>query len=149
MKTINLVGAVFKNHDGRLPPTKKQSMKYFWNIFFLHKNFCCYSFATRFFSNLFSYSNIFTLGNHICIFFFISTLQQIKFCNFQKQAKSAMAISCLLGLGWIVGFFLIFNNSNYSEITVVVRWLFILLNAPQVCLHLIISLFLSWLNHLR
>ena len=130
----------------------RQQRKKVWNIFrtyIFFIKFLLLFFATRFFSNLFSYSNIFTLGNHICIFFFISTLQQIKFCNFQKQAKSAMAISCLLGLGWIVGFFLIFNNSNYSEITVVVRWLFILLNAPQVCLHLIISLFLSWLNRLR
>jgi hypothetical protein len=43
-----------------------------------------------------------------------------------------LAISSLLGLGWIVGFFLIFNDSNYSEISIAVRWLFILLNAPQV-----------------
>ncbi|KAL5250401.1 hypothetical protein ACHWQZ_G016209 [Mnemiopsis leidyi] len=49
----------------------------------------------------------------------------------RRQLQSAFAVSTLLGLGWIVGFFLLMNNSNYSQINTALRWLFILLNAPQ------------------
>ncbi|KAL5266462.1 hypothetical protein ACHWQZ_G003752 [Mnemiopsis leidyi] len=48
-----------------------------------------------------------------------------------KQLQSALAVSTLLGLGWIVGFFLLVDNTNYSRINTILRWLFILLNAPQ------------------
>ncbi|XP_063690339.1 adhesion G-protein coupled receptor G6-like [Bolinopsis microptera] len=49
----------------------------------------------------------------------------------QEQLKAALGVSTLLGLSWLVGFFLLMNSSNYSHISVVLRWLFILLNAPQ------------------
>ncbi|KAL5253244.1 hypothetical protein ACHWQZ_G013126 [Mnemiopsis leidyi] len=48
-----------------------------------------------------------------------------------KQLQSAFAVSTLLGLSWIIGFFLLMNNSNYGKISLVFRWLFIAFNAPQ------------------
>jgi len=48
-----------------------------------------------------------------------------------RQLRSALIVSTFLGLGWITGFFLLMNNSNYSEINTAIRWLFILVNAPQ------------------
>jgi len=47
------------------------------------------------------------------------------------QLRSALLVSTFLGLGWIVGFFLLINDKNYSKISIIVRWLFIIANAPQ------------------
>ncbi|XP_063685965.1 uncharacterized protein LOC134819758 [Bolinopsis microptera] len=49
----------------------------------------------------------------------------------QKQLQSALAVSTLLGLSWIIGSFLLVDNRNYSTINIALRWLFTLLNAPQ------------------
>ena len=52
----------------------------------------------------------------------------------QKQLKSFLAISALLGLSWVTGFFLLMNDTckNVSQISTALRWIFIILNAPQV-----------------
>merc|ERR1712176_508285 len=48
-----------------------------------------------------------------------------------RQLRSALIVSTFMGLGWITGFFLLMNDSNYSEISMVIRWLFIAVNTPQ------------------
>ena len=49
-----------------------------------------------------------------------------------KQLQAALAVSTLLGLGWVFGFLLLMNSANYSQILAAFRWMFILFNASQV-----------------
>jgi hypothetical protein len=47
---------------------------------------------------------------------------------FQKQFKFAITVMTLLGVAWILGFFLIIQETNFLWL----RWLFIIFNSTQV-----------------
>ncbi|XP_063692495.1 adhesion G protein-coupled receptor E5-like [Bolinopsis microptera] len=47
-----------------------------------------------------------------------------------RQLRSALFVTTLLGLGWIVGFFLLVDSTD-SDLSQIIRWTFILVNTPQ------------------